>query len=83
MAAASGKTSTPARTEPWFQALRDGLQELRLMERVWQGGHSVLVGYTIDTSDHTRITQKRDNERKRHAMRGEQRVLLHWRGRCK
>ena len=59
----------PTWTEPLFAALRHGLTELRLLERTWPDGREQEVWYTIDLSDHTRITQKRDDERKRHQMR--------------
>ena len=59
----------PAWAEPLFEALRNGVTELRLMARDWQDGHDVQVWYTIDLSDHTWITQKKDDARKRHQMR--------------
>ena len=54
-----------------FQALRDGVKELRLSTREWPedfGGCQVLW-YTIDLSDHTWITAKKDDERKQRQMR--------------
>ena len=60
----------PSFNEPLFQALRDGVAELRLMERYWQDGQEAQAWYTIDLSDHTWITQKRDGSKgKRQQMR--------------
>ena len=59
----------PTWAEPLFQALRDGVTELRLMERYWEGGRDAQAWYTIDLSDHTWIKQKRDHGRNWHQMR--------------
>ena len=59
----------PTWTEPLFAALRDGVTELRLLERSWQDGRPAHVWYTIDLSDHTWITRKGADARKRHQMR--------------
>jgi hypothetical protein len=59
----------PAWTQPLFQALRDGIKEIRFVERGWGDGGPVHVGYTEDMSDHTWIMQKKDDERRRHEMR--------------
>ena len=57
--------------EPLFQALRDGVKELRLSTREWPEdfGYCEVMWYTIDLSDHTWITAKKDDERKQRQMR--------------
>ena len=54
-----------------FQALRDGVKELCLSEREWPEDlvYSEQTWYTIDLSDHTWITAKKDDERKQRQMR--------------
>jgi hypothetical protein len=71
VAAGCGKwqDANPAWAQPLFQALRDGAKEVRFVERGWGDGGPVQVGYTVDMSDHTWIRQRKDDERKRHAMR--------------
>ena len=59
----------PTWTEPLFLALHHGVTQLRLLKRSWQDGREAEVWYTIDLSDHTWITQKMDDARKRHLMR--------------
>ena len=59
----------PTCAEPLFQALRDGVTELRLMESYSKDGQNVQAWYTIDLFDHRWITQKKDDAHKRHQMR--------------
>ena len=59
----------PTWAEPLFQALRDGVSELRLIGSYSKDGQNVKAWYTIDLSDHRWITQKKDDSRKRHQMR--------------
>ena len=57
----------PTWAEPLFQALLDGVSELRLTGSYSKDGQK--AWYTIDLSDHRRITLKKDDSRKRHQMR--------------
>ena len=59
----------PTWTEPLFYALNHGVPQLRLLKRSWPDGRELEVWYTADLSDHTRITLKEDDARKRHPMR--------------
>ena len=57
--------------EPLFKALRDGEKELHLCEREWPEdlGYEQLTWYTIDLSDHTWITAKKQGDKKQREMR--------------
>ena len=57
--------------EPLFKALRDGEKELDLCDREWPEGlgYEQLTWYTIDLSNHSWITAKKQGDKKHREMR--------------